>query len=413
MRSLVSCACLVAFLAAPARAENDDNDESDEGSGSGSATDAEPEPAPPEPTPLPDDYVIFDAGFWLNYTYNLFDPSDRDKKGDFGPGNSMFRVGFTTRLEGIIGSVRLRWYSYARVWEYGWVGYRWAGGSQLEVGLTKVPFGVLPFASYDYWFDLPYYLGFNNQYDAGAKWSGRMLSDHLDLQLGVFKNSDIAAADDTARFSYDVVRVAGEPAAQNEETNQGNVRLALVSPVVEGGLSLQAGQLYNHDTRKSGRQYAAALHATASFKNVSVQLQAMQYLFEPENLSTARNDVVYVGAFADAFPIARGGRVLEANVAYDIHVGKLVDTIRCYDNFTTLIKDDAAFEDSRMNTVGCSVLAGPVFAFVDLISAQNAPYIGVPTDIAFVAGEPDPAWHSMFNVNLGFYFRTAPLALAR
>jgi hypothetical protein len=299
------------------------------------------------------------------------------------------------------------------MWEYGWVGYRWKGGAQLEVGMTKVPFGVLPFASYDYWFNLPYYLGFNNQYDVGAKWSGRLLSNHLDVQVGVFKNTDIAAVDDLARFSYDVVRIAGEPAAQNEETNQANARLALVSSTVEAGLSLQAGQLYNYDTRKTGMHYAAAAHATATFKNLSVQLQAMQYLFEPENDPLARTDVVYVGAFADAYPIARGGRVLEANIAYDFHIGKVVDTIRCYDNFSMLLKDDESFEPSRMNIVGCSVLAGPVFGFVDLISAQNAPYIGVPTDIAFVAGETDPTWHSMFNVNLGFYFRTSPLALAR
>jgi len=64
-------------------------------------------------------------------------------------------------------------------------------------------------------------------------------------------------------------------------------------------------------------------------------------------------------------------------------------------------------EDSPFQRVNTFV------AFVDLISAQNAPYIGVPTDVAFVAGEPDPTWHSMFNVNLGFYFRTSPLALAR
>lgn len=361
----------------------------------------------------PDDYVMLDAGFWLNYTYNLFDRTDRDKTGDFGPGNSMFRVGFTARVKGILAAVRLRWYSYMRAWEYGWVGYRWADAHQIEVGMTKVPFGVLPYASYDYWFDLPYYLGFNNQYDTGIKYAGSFASDVIDVQAGFFKNSDIAASDDLARFSYDVVRVAGEPAAQNEETNQANLRVALKSAAVEGGLSLQYGQLYNYDTRENGQQYAAAVHASASYMNVSLQLQAMQYLFEPKNLSTARSDVVFIGAFADAYPIARNGRVLEANIAYDIHVGRVVDTVRCYDNFSMLVKSDDAFEDSRMNVLGCSVTAGPIFGFVDLISAQNAPYIGVPTNIAFVAGEPNPRWHSMFNVNVGFYFKTAPLSLSR
>jgi hypothetical protein len=408
--------CLLA-LARPAYADDEadpDDDTSEDDGDAKPKEDAEADkPKSPPPTDeLPDDYVMLDAGFWLNYTYNLFDKTDRDKRGDFGPGNSMFRVGFTTRFKGFIGQVRLRWYSYARVWEYGWMGYRWKNGSQVEVGLTKVPFGVLPFGSYDYWFDIPYYLGFNNQYDLGAKWSQTFLADVLDVQAGVFKNTDIAASDDLARFSYDVVRVAGEPAAQNEETNQVNARLALKSSIVEGGLSLQYGQLYNYDTRKRGQQYAAAVHATASYANISLQLQAMQYLFEPKNLATAPSDVVYVGAFADAYPIAKSGRVLSANVAYDIHVGRVIDSIRCYDNYSVLIKDQASFEDSRMNSLGCSVLAGPVFAFVDWIAAQNAPYLGVPTATAFTTGEPDPRWHSMFNVNLGFYFKTAPLALS-
>lgn len=362
---------------------------------------------------LPTDYVVFDAGFWLNYTYNLFDRTDRDKRGDFGPGNSMFRVGFTARLRGILGAVRLRWYSYARVWEYGWVGYRWDNGSQLEVGMTKVPFGVLPFASYDYWFNLPYYLGFNNQYDLGVKWSDTFMADVIDVQAGAFKNSDIAAVDDLARFSYDVVRVAGEPAAQNEETNQLNLRLALKSALVEGGLSLQYGQLYNYETRDRGQQYAAAVHATASWRGLSMQLQAMQYLFEPANPTGVANDAVWVGAFADAFPIAARGRVLEANVAYDIPIGRVIDTIRCYNNHSILLKDDPRFDNSQMNIVGCSVLAGPIFGFIDLISAKNAPYIGTPTAFAFTTGAGDARWHSMFNVNIGFYFKTAPLALSK
>jgi hypothetical protein len=421
------CTLLLCLLAVTsvAHADDDDSDDASEDGSRGDDNEDEDEAHPAKsqepdtlpdayvaPDPLPDDYVMLDAGFWLNYTYNLFDKTDRDKQGDFGPGNSMFRVGFTARFKRFIGQVRLRWYSYARVWEYGWMGYRWKNGNQIEVGMTKVPFGVLPFGSYDYWFDIPYYLGFNNQYDVGAKWSQTFLADVLDVQAGVFKNTAIAASDDLARFSYDVVRVAGEPAAQNEETNQVNARLALKSSIVEGGLSLQYGQLYNYDTRKRGQQYAAAVHATATYANISLQLQAMQYLFEPKNLATAPNDVVYVGAFADAYPIAKGGRVLSANVAYDIHVGRVIDSIRCYDNYSVLIKDQASFEDSRMNSLGCSVLAGPVFAFVDWIAAQNAPYLGVPTATAFTAGEPDPRWHSMFNVNLGFYFKTAPLALS-
>jgi len=46
-------------------------------------------------------------------------------------------------------------------------------------------------------------------------------------------------------------------------------------------------------------------------------------------------------------------------------------------------------------------------------SSRSAPYIGTPTAVAFTTGEPDGEWHSMFNVNLGFYFTTHPLEGAR
>lgn len=368
-----------------------------------------------------DDHVTLNAGFWLNYTFNLFDETDRDKAGDFGPGNSMVRLGFDAEKHGIVGSFRMRWYSYARMWEYGWVGYRWErehATQQVELGMTKVPFGILPFASYDYWFDLPYYLGFNNQYDVGAKWNARFV-DLVDVQAGFFKNSDIAAAGDLARFSYDLVTVEGVPQARNEETNLFAARAAVRQEsagawAYEAGGSLQLGQLYNLDTGDMGRQWAAALHATATVAGASVQLQAMQYAMAPKNAPGVLRDVVYVGAFADAFPIAARARVLAANVAYELPIGRLaIDSIKLYNNHSIMLKAEDAFADSQMNIVGMSIVAGPIFAFVDLISARNAPYIGAPTAVAFTTGEPGGEWHSMFNANLGFYVRTDALSWAK
>jgi hypothetical protein len=378
------------------------------------AADTVPDPAPPAPAPVQTapDGISLNAGFWLNYTLNAFDQTDRDKVGDFGPGNSMFRLGFDVQHKGIIGSVRLRWYSYARVWEYGWVGYRWDDESQLEIGMTKVPFGVLPYSSYDYWFNIPYYLGKNNQYDVGIKWSGHLISDILSLQTGFFKSSDIAAVDDLARFSYDVVTLSGEPSARNEETNKVVARLAATSHHTEVGVSAQYGGLYNYDTGQTGHEWAAALHVDGNLAGWSFQAQAMQYLYKPINPVGASDQIVFVGAFADAFPIAASGRLLELDVGYNFRIGKLIDNIKCYNNHSILLKAQAGFADSEMNILGCSILAGPIFGFVDLVSAKNAPYIGAPTNIAFTTGEPTSNWHSMFNVNIGYYFKSSPLPLS-
>ena len=177
--------------------------------------------------------------------------------------------------------------------------------------------------------------------------------------------------------------------------------------------SFQYGGLYNHDTHDTGRHWAAALHINATYGNWSAQLQAMQYAFLPKNAAGEPRDIVFAGAFADAYPIAAKGRILEANIGYELHFSEWIDTIKLYNNYSILIKDRAGFQDSQMNVAGLSVVAGPIFGFVDVISAKNAPYIGTPTAIAFTTGEPAGEWHTMFNINLGFYFKTDPLQWAQ
>ena len=39
----------------------------------------------------------------------------------------------------------------------------------MQVGVHQVPFGILPWASHNFYFQLPYYLGLEDDYDLGVK----------------------------------------------------------------------------------------------------------------------------------------------------------------------------------------------------------------------------------------------------
>lgn len=55
-------------------------------------------------------------------------------------------------------------------------------------------------------------------------------------------------------------------------------------------------------------------------------------------------------------------------------------------------------EDTTMNVLGTAVTAGGIYAYVDLITAQNQPFIG-----GSMASDDDD-WNTRFNINVGYYF---------
>ncbi|MFP4681905.1 MAG: hypothetical protein ACLFQB_15645, partial [Chitinispirillaceae bacterium] len=114
---------------------------------------------------------------------------------------------------------------------HGWVGYNWNENTQLELGVTQVPFGDLPYASHSYWFSTAYYLGFEDDYDMGLKLTHKL--NNIDLALAYFIQADprgVGFVPDAARYSYDLVPFTpldtAEVSASNIERNQVNGRVA-------------------------------------------------------------------------------------------------------------------------------------------------------------------------------------------
>ena len=117
----------------------------------------------------------FKLGGALRFNYNFCDwkPGHRDRGGDFGFDVLYFKLSGSYR--NIILSADYRFYSKdfgGPMLKYGWIGYQFNDKSQMQLGLTGVPFGIQPIASHNFFLQIAYYIGLEDDSDMGIKYLG-------------------------------------------------------------------------------------------------------------------------------------------------------------------------------------------------------------------------------------------------
>ncbi|MFA9461025.1 hypothetical protein [Thiohalorhabdus methylotrophus] len=344
----------------------------------------------------------------LNYSWLGYAPGSRERGGDLGL--ELFRLNVDGTKNGVEFSAEYRWYPYLDAVHHGWAGFPMGEAGTVRAGIMRVPFGLLPYAAHNYWFGVPYFMGFADDYDAGVQYLHKR--GPLDVRAAFFKNAELGNPANLERYSIDVVQVPRTPANNakgdlNRESNQANVRLAYTLGAqtacsTELGISGQAGALYNADTGKSGERWAAAGHLDLRCGRWNLQLEGFRYAFSPENPAGIGDETITVGGLASSYPLATRGTVGVLNVAYNVPVqwGR-IDLLTCYNDFSILAKDADGFRDSKLNTTGCAVGSGPLFVYLDLIQAQNMVFFG--GDGSLGAGG-SRGWDTRLNLNLGYYF---------
>ncbi|MEX2499432.1 MAG: porin [Wenzhouxiangellaceae bacterium] len=344
----------------------------------------------------------FGGAVRLNYSWRDFDEQDKDRFGDFEL--ELFRI----NADGEIGDVRLsaewRRYNDFQAIHHAWVGYEFNDQIEARVGISQVPFGILPFASHSFWFGGTYYLGLEDDYDTGVQFVHEP-NDDWTFHYAFYKNPEYADDNRFGRYSFDLVT---EGEQQNSEINQFNLRgerhLSIGNVgTLDLGASLQGGQIFNSITRNKGERYAIAGHANADLGPWNLQLQGLRYEFEPENPAGVDDNFVQTGAFGFPFLMAARANVYTINVArnFNASIGPITGGT-CYNDFTFIDPKVDNGADSIQNVTGCSIVAGGVFAFVDWISGRNMWFAGGDGigRSATTAGK----WRSRLNVNIGFYF---------
>jgi hypothetical protein len=346
-----------------------------------------------------EDGITLGGALRFNFYSNDFDETVESKRGDGGL--DLFRLGADGRIDDFLLSAEYRFYSFMDVLHHGWIGYDFDTLGQFELGVTRVPFGLLPYASHNFWFGTPYYLGLSDDYDLGAKWVYD--AGPWQWQTAFFKNAEFGSPANLDRYSYDVVAVGD---TRNEESNQLNFRGSYTlgadsSCSHEIGLSGQFGEIYNADTNRNGDHWAAAAHLDTRCGRWNVQLQAARYDYAPENPPGVPDNVIRLGGFGTSYDVAAEASVLVANVAYNLPLSwEYIDQVTCYNDYSRVLKDEDGFDDSQLNTTGCLLGVGPLYVYFDLIHAENMVFFGDGS----LAGNGEDGWKRRFNVNVGYYW---------
>ncbi|RLQ22469.1 hypothetical protein DWB85_07565 [Seongchinamella sediminis] len=363
-----------------------------------------------------------------DYTLN----GDAPQRG--GNGGNMeldtFRINMGLRHEQVIGKLEYRWYNGYNFLHTGWLGYEFDDGSQVQAGLTRVPFGPGPYGvSQSWFFDLHYYVGLADDMDVGVKYLFQR--GNWDLALAYFNSSERnwnGASRDSARYSYDIVQwesaieddgtVTSAPGNGYDERNQLNLRAIYrwQSDAVptELGLSLQAGELRGKRT-DDGDHIAAAVHMKNSIGNLTLASQLSRYEIDIDaDNRLGTDELVPMGAYDFAWPVATEAWLPAVSLSYRYNTDALpwLDYVLPYAEYSGILKDSDLLNDSEMITLGAAWASGGWYIYTDYVWSNGNLFIGNEGDdytniyngVGDFGANGNDAWNYRLNINFGYYF---------
>ncbi len=347
-----------------------------------------------------------------------------------------FRINVDLAYEQILGKLEYRWYpqggnSYNFI-HTGWLGYQLNETSQIQVGVTRVPFGPGPYGvSQSWFFDQHYYVGLSDDMDLGVKFVTQV--GDWDLDFAYFARSEWngnGTSKDSARYGYDAVlwrqSVADDgtvsydgPVNGLEERNQFNLRAIYgfdnLAVPTDLGVSLQYGQLKGRNT-DDGDHWAASLHMVNQLGNFKLASQVTRYEY---NISAdnpwGTDALVPMGAYDFAWPVASKAWVAAIAASYKVETNRIpwLDSVLPYLEYSTILKDDSSFNDSEMWVLGAAWARGGWYIYTDLAYSNGNYFVGDKGDdynniinpgVGDFGVDGNDEWNYRFNINLGYYF---------
>ncbi len=349
----------------------------------------------------PEDGINIGGAVRVNYGYIDYSEASKDKDGDLTFDIVAIKFNGKKGDWGLVSEYRFS--SDTNYIKYGYVLYDLNPDWQLQFGINKVPFGNRDFISNSWWLGIPYYLGFEDDYDTGFKAVYDSNNWHTDLAF--YKSAEYGPTENK-RYSTDLYTGTIDGTEYyNEETNQFNIRQTYTAEY-EGisttlGGSIQYGQIYNSNTGNNGDRYAVALHLDSNYKSWNLQLQAMQYEYDAADAEDQNK--IAVSLLGSQYEIASKGQ------SYNMNIAKTFTTdwgsIKCYNDFGFMTPDvaDDDYDNSIQNVTGCAISSGPTTTYIDFImgknmtfSTENNDHVGLP--------EVGDDWGKRLNINFGYYF---------
>jgi len=344
----------------------------------------------------------------FQYSYEDYDPDNNDRGGDLDL--DTVRLDFNGTVSDIIFSAQYRFYQYMDVIHHADLGYQFNENWLGKVGITQVPFGILPYNSNSFFFSTNFYVGLEDDYDSGLNFIGNY-GNH-DINVAFFLNDEMGGIDgylgDTdpnERYSYDIIGsrdlttegifddvADGERLAEN---NTFNLRYAYHFGNTEVGASVLYGDIEG-ESSDAGDREAYALHVKSQIDNIGIMLQYTNYEYDLDDDA----DFITVGAYAFNDTIPTSADIYNLNLNYSLPVSwGPISNLLFYNDFSLMTNKSGNFDnDTIMNVLGVGITAGNLYIQTDFITAQNQPFIG-----GSLADDSDD-FNTRLNVNFGYYF---------
>lgn len=339
-----------------------------------------------------------------------------------------WRLNVDGSMSGVDLSFEYRFYptSDTHFIHHGYLGYAFSDKVYMKVGVSQVPFGLPGFASHSWWFQIPYYLGLEDDYDMGVKFDIEA-TDKLNLTLAYFRQPEPAGPGFDAlagRYSYDIVPGQGAfvdsngdivmTDATNQELNQINARLVWhFDENWHVGLSAQAGGIYNTSLDETDLSTAIAAHLEGNFGRFNLKTEVIRYDYSAKSNNGDMLDVVQMGGYGyhygggDGYTggVASKANVYVAGLAYTFPVNwGPITSIQTYLDYSMVDKDVEIFHDTHFLIPGMLITAGPLYTYLDYALGKNQPWLTDSFGKGLGSGVGNQEWNSRFNINLGYYF---------
>lgn len=329
----------------------------------------------------------------MNYLYKSWDERQNKTGGEIA--YDMVRFDVDANYNNVITSAQVRFYrpDFGGILiHHAYMGYKFEN-SEIHLGIDQVPFGIQTYASNNWFFNINYYVGLEDDYDLGVQYIYE--KNGLGLRMAFFKNSEMPA-DNFSRYSYDI-------SGTHQEVNQLNLKTTYeLMKGIEVGGSVQLGQLEEVATGDLGSQIAFAVHAHATLGKLDFKLQGTYFNINPEG---PEKDVVYMSAYGAEYSVTTAAAVLTTGIKYSISVDKgPLKSLDVYNDFGMISKQVSGHSNSLMNVLGVGVNMGKMYSYVDWALGKNHAWLGPLWTEAFGEGDPEASWHARFNINFGYYF---------
>jgi hypothetical protein len=353
-----------------------------------------------------EDGISFGGAVRFQYTLADYDEGQKSRGGDLQ--FDIFRLNVDGQINGMILSAEYRWFEYMDALRHAYFGYNFTDEWQGQVGVVIQPFGVLPYNSHNYFFNSTFYIGLEDNPGSGVKLLRR--SDKWDLDFAFILNDELGGATGSVRsradsYNYNIVgiRLPGE-GIYDDPTFTASANNTLMTRVarkwqfddneLEVGVSGQLGDV-DDGTGSVGDRRTWGIHSTYNTGPWEFHAQYANYDYDLD----IENEGIMVGAYAYFDTIPTSADVITGNVAYNLPFNwGPVESLQFYNNHSQIINKRGYDEDTWMNVLGMAVAAGGMYTYVDLVTAQNQPFIG-----GSLAGEATDT-NTRFNINFGYYF---------